>query len=51
MITKRCSCGCTRHAMIGDPDAVAELVEAMEATVGEEGILGSQAYQPLKSED
>lgn len=46
-----CSCGCTTHAMLGDPEAVADLAEAMEATMGEEGILGSQAYQPLNSEE
>lgn len=45
-----CGCGCTTHAMIGDPDAVAELVEAMEATMDEQGILGSQVYQPLTPE-
>lgn len=27
-------CGSTTHVMLGDPDAVAELVEAMEATMG-----------------
>ncbi|SIR84832.1 hypothetical protein SAMN05880566_12738 [Janthinobacterium sp. TND4EL3] len=46
-----CGCGCTTHAMLGDPDAVAELAVAMEATMGREGILGSQAYQPAKSEE
>lgn len=29
-----CGCGSTTHAMLGDPDAVAELLEAMEATMG-----------------
>lgn len=41
-----CGCGSTTHAMLGDPDAVAELVEAMEATMGRQGILGSQIYKP-----
>lgn len=41
-----CECGSTTHAMLGDPDAVAKLVEAMEVTMGGEGILGSQVYKP-----
>jgi len=41
-----CDCGSTTHAMLGDPKAVAELVEAMEATMGGQGILGSQMYKP-----
>lgn len=46
-----CSCGNTTHAMLGDPDAVADLVMAVEETNGEQGILGSQLYKPstLKS--
>jgi hypothetical protein len=45
-----CGCGCTTHAMIGDPSAVAELAEAMEATMGEQGILCSQGLQALTVE-
>lgn len=41
-----CNCGNTTHAMIGDPDAVADLVVAIEETNGEQGILGSQLYKP-----
>jgi hypothetical protein len=41
-----CSCGNTTHAMLGDPEAVADLVMAIEATNGEQGILGSQLYKP-----
>lgn len=41
-----CSCGHTTHAMLGDGDAVADLVMAMEETNGEQGILGSQLYKP-----
>ena len=29
-----------------DPEAVADLVVAMEETIGEQGILGSQLYKP-----
>lgn len=45
-----CGCGNTTHAMLGDRDAVADLVMAMEETIGEQGILGSQLYKPLASE-
>lgn len=41
-----CTCGSTTHAMLGDPGAVAELVDAMEATMGGQGILGTQLYKP-----
>lgn len=41
-----CVCGSTTHAMLGDPEAVADLVEAMEATMDGQGILGSQLYKP-----
>ena len=41
-----CDCGNTTHAMLGDPEAVADLVVAMEETIGEQGILGSQLYKP-----
>lgn len=45
-----CSCGNTTQAMLGDPDAVADLVMAMEETNGEQGILGSQLYKPSTPE-
>ncbi len=41
-----CECGNTTHAILGDPEAVADLVVAMETTIGEQGILGSQLYEP-----
>lgn len=41
-----CDCGNTTHAMLGDPEAVADLVVALEETIGEQGILGSQLYKP-----
>jgi len=46
-----CSCGNTTHAMLGDPEAVADLVEAIEATSGEQGLLGTQFYKPSTSEE
>ena len=46
-----CGCGSTTHAMLGDRDAVAELVEAMEATMGGQGILGSQIHKPSTSDN
>ena len=45
-----CSCGNTTHALLGDRDEVADLVMAMEETIGEQGILGSQLYKPSASE-
>jgi hypothetical protein len=45
-----CKCGSTTHAMLGEPEAVAELVEALEATMGGQGILGSQLYKPATPE-
>ena len=41
-----CSCGNTTQAMLGDPDAIADLVSAVEQINGEQGILGSQIYKP-----
>lgn len=41
-----CDCGNTTHAMLGDPEAVADLVVTLEETIGEQGILGSQLYKP-----
>lgn len=41
-----CGCGNTTHAMLGSPEAVADLAVAMEETIGEQGILGSQLYKP-----
>lgn len=44
-----CDCGNTTHAMLGDPEAVADLVAAIESTSGEQAILGSQpAIEKLK---
>lgn len=46
-----CSCGNTTHAMLGDPEAVADLVMAIEEANGGQGILGSQLYKPSTSAD
>ena len=39
----RCSCGHTTWAIVGNPNAVAELAESMQSTMGEEAIVGSMA--------
>lgn len=37
-----CACGCSTFAMKGDPEAVAAAVDALQESIGHDGILGSQ---------